>query len=46
MITLIWMIAAIIALWQVDLVLALWGILIIIIKSGYVSFKRMVYGDD
>lgn len=46
MITIIWMIAAIIALWNVDIVLALWGLLILITKSMYVSFKKIVYGED
>lgn len=46
MLTLIWMIAAVIALWSVDNVLATIGLVIIVAKCMWASFKVIIYGES
>ena len=45
MITLIWMVAAVIALWGVDPVLAIIGLGIIVAKCMWASFKVIINGE-
>ena len=44
MLTLIWMVAAIITLWEVDPVLAIIGLVIIVAKCMWASFKAIING--
>lgn len=46
MLTLIWMVAAIIALWGVDPVLAIIGLVVIVDKCMWATFKVVVHGED
>ena len=46
MITLIWMIVAIIVLWPIDQILAIWGIVVIVAKIYLATFKVVANGED